>query len=190
VAAPRFAGLRSSRSASLDDVLDVLRAGRTFDLSDGTGADHGLLDHSLQTAELLRSSHPDDLALQVAGLVHDIGHMLPPHRDDAHADVAAVFVRPVFGDRIAELVRLHVPAKRYLVTTDPDYRAGLHRGSVISLGQQGGDMSCPEITAFEAEPLFGDATALRRADEAGKVPGLDVPGLETWLATLQSQQLR
>jgi predicted HD phosphohydrolase len=51
-------------------------------------------------------------------------------------------------------------------------------------------MSCPEITAFEAEPLFGDATALRRADEAGKVPGLDVPGLETWLATLQSQQLR
>ncbi len=41
--------------------------------------------------------------------------------DVVHGEVAADFVRPVLGERSAELIRLHVPAKRYLVVVDDSY---------------------------------------------------------------------
>jgi len=179
-----------SPAASLDDVVDVLRAGTAFDLTGASGPHHDLLDHSLQTAHVLRRSHPADIELQVAGLVHDIGHTLPPRRDEVHAEVAAAFVRPVLGPRVARLVGLHVAAKRYLVTTHPDYRRALDEASITSLEVQGGEMSSPEVREFESDALRADALALRRADDAGKIPGLAVPGLGMWLATLRSQDFR
>lgn len=175
---------RPAGQTSLDNLVNVLRTATARDLTVVPGPRHDLLDHSLQTAEVLRRSHPDDQELQLAGLVHDIGHMMPPYRDEFHADVAANFIRPILGERIADLVRLHVPAKRYLVTTDPDYRMELDGGSTTSLEHQGGDMSPEEVSEFESEPLSADAVTLRRADEAGKVPGLTVPGLDTWIAPL------
>jgi predicted HD phosphohydrolase len=177
-------------ASSLDDVVDVLKAAPGYDLTEGDGIHHDLLDHSLQTAAVLRTSYPEDLELQLAGLVHDIGHILWPRLDEVHASVAAAFVRPVMGERIAELVRLHVPAKRYLVTTEPEYGAALDRGSIVSMERQGGAMTGPEIRDFEAEPLCADAVVLRRADEAGKVPGRSVPGLESWLAPLLTYEYR
>jgi predicted HD phosphohydrolase len=175
---------------SLDKIVDILRSSTAFDLTVESGAPHDLLEHSLQTAEILRRSHPHDVELQIAGLVHDIGHMLPPFRDETHATVAATFVRPILGEKVAELVRLHVPAKRYLVTTDPFYREGLDGGSTVSLERQGGDMSSDEVRDFESEPLCATAIVLRRADEAGKVPGLAVPGLDTWVTALRSHNLQ
>jgi predicted HD phosphohydrolase len=186
-------------ATSVDDIRDILRASTAFDLTmplTGTPAGmpgpatprHDLLDHSLQTAEILRASHSDDIELQLAGLVHDLGHILPPRRDEVHGEVAATFVRPVLGERIADLVRLHVPAKRYLVTTDPHYRGLLDEGSIISLQRQGGDMTPDEILDFESETFFAEAVVLRQADEGGKVPGLAVPGLDSWLGPLQSAQ--
>lgn len=172
-------------AASVDDILAVLATGTSFDLTDTPGPRHDLLDHSLQTAAVLRTTCPDDIEMQIAGLVHDIGHVLPPYRDEVHADVAAAFVEPVLGERIADLVRLHVPAKRYLVTTDTAYRDGLKEDSIISLGRQGGDMSAQELAAFVGQPRAQEALVLRRADEAGKVPGRPVPGLDSWAATLR-----
>jgi len=99
-------------------------------------------------------------------------------------------VRPVLGPRIAGLVLLHVPAKRYLVTTDPRYHHELDQGSIISLERQGGVLSADEVSDFENEPLAADAVVLRRADEGGKVPGLAVPDLATWLAPLRSHNFR
>jgi predicted HD phosphohydrolase len=176
----------SEKAASVDDIVQVLRAGTAYDLSGGSGPHHDLLDHSLQTAQVLAELCPEDVELQLAGLVHDIGHILPPRRDEVHGTVAAVFVAPVLGDRIAALVRLHVPAKRYLVTTDSHYEDELERDSIISLERQGGPMSPAEVEDFESEPLYADALVLRRADEAGKIPGRPVPGLETWLPALQA----
>jgi predicted HD phosphohydrolase len=170
----------------VDDIVQVLRTGTAYDLTGGSGPHHDLLDHSLQTAQVLAELCPEDVELQLAGLVHDIGHVLPPRQDEVHGAVAAVFVGPVLGDRIADLVRLHVPAKRYLVTTDADYEAELDRGSVISLERQGGRMSPAEVADFECEPLYADALVLRRADEAGKIPGRPVPGLDTWLPALRA----
>jgi predicted HD phosphohydrolase len=180
--------LRTSQTViatSLDEVLDVLRYSATFDLTLDPAEHHDLLDHGLQTAAILREERPGDVELQIAGLVHDIGHVLPPFDDAVHGDVAAAFVRPVLGDRVAELVRLHVPAKRYLTTTEPDYRGVLNWGSTLSLEHQGGEMRPEEVRAFEDLSLSDDAIALRRADERAKVAGLRVVGLEGWTEALQ-----
>ncbi|MFJ5969550.1 hypothetical protein [Streptomyces sp. NPDC093060] len=46
-------------------------------------------------------------------------------------------------------------------------------------------MTPPEATAFEADPDFSAAIALRRADDAGKVVGLRVAALESWRPVVQ-----
>jgi predicted HD phosphohydrolase len=180
--------LRTPQAAtahSLDDVLDVLRDSASFDMTLDPAAHHDLLDHGLQTAAILREEWPEDTELQIAGLVHDIGHVLPPFDDAVHGEVAAAFVRPVLGDRVADLVRLHVPAKRYLTTTEPTYREVLNWGSTLSLENQGGEMRPDEVREFEDLALSDDAVMLRRADERAKVAGLRVVGLEGWMEALE-----
>jgi predicted HD phosphohydrolase len=141
------------------------------------------LDHALQCASELAGSHPYDFELQLAGLFHDIGHRFGP--DDAHGRLGAECVRPALGDRVAQLVELHVPAKRYLVTTDPSYRWHLSDVSVRTLTVQGGALSGDELAKFASSPHCADALALRRADDAAKVPGRQVPPLEHWARRLQ-----
>jgi predicted HD phosphohydrolase len=140
------------------------------------------LDHGLQCAALLLALRPEDEALQLAGLVHDLGHRFGP--DAEHGRRGAEFVRPVLGDRVADLVDAHVPAKRFLVATEPGYRAALSDDSTRTLVVQGNAMTPDEVERFRSHPSFDDALELRRADEAAKVPGRRVPGLDHWIDAL------
>ena len=63
---------------TVGDIVDALHASTELDMTVDPSAHHDLLDHGLQTAAVLRTSRPDDAELQVAGLVHDLGHILPP----------------------------------------------------------------------------------------------------------------
>ena len=139
------------------------------------------LDHALQTAAVLRAHAPDDMELAVAGLVHDIGHLLDGVGDADHADAGANAVQGALGERVAELVRLHVLAKRYLVARQDAYGGTLAADSVASLARQGGPMSAADQAEFERLPHAQDALSLRRADESGKVDGLAVVGLTDWM---------
>ena len=47
-------------------------------------------------------------------------------------------------------------------------------------------MSAEECLRFEAEPAFEWAVALRRWDDAAKVPGLVVPGLDHYRKYLRT----
>jgi predicted HD phosphohydrolase len=131
-------------------------------------------------------------SLVAAALLHDIGHVLyeedeqPALRgvDDRHEEIGAGHLLPAFGPAVAEPVRLHVPAKRYLCATDPGYFGCLSPGSVRSLALQGGPFTPGEATEFQALPFAGDAIRIRRWDEAAKVPGLETPPLEHYRATL------
>ncbi len=148
-----------------------------WDQPDRSGDPVDVLDHDRQCAELLRRDHPGDEELQVAGLVHDIGHTLVPGDDAGHGAAA---VRELLGERVARLVELHVVAKRYLAATDSVHAASLSASSRRTLVAQGGPMSAEEAAAFEADPDFTSAVTLRRADDAGKVVGLAVRPLESW----------
>ncbi|MFJ9899633.1 metal-dependent phosphohydrolase [Streptomyces sp. NPDC091280] len=168
---------------SVEELMDLLYACRgAWDTPDRSGDPVDLHDHALQTAALLRRSRPADKELQIAGLVHDIGHLLRPGDDAGHADHAADAVHALLGVRVARLVALHVPAKRYLATAAPDH--DLSARSTLTLRAQGGPMSRAEAAAFERDPLADDAITLRQADDAAKVVGLDAGVLEDWRTVL------
>lgn len=145
-----------------------------------------LLEHALQCAAILARRRPADLELQAAGLLHDVGHTLVPGDPAGHGDHAAAHLRPLLGDRVADLVALHVPAKRWLVAADPGYGRRLSGRSVETLGAQGGAMAPGEAAAFAAHPHHGDAVVLRRADEAAKVAGRAAGDPGRWRPVLEA----
>ena len=145
------------------------------------------LDHGLQSASGLAGVRPRDRELQLAGLVHDIGHRYGP--DDQHGVLGAEHVRGLLGDRVAGLVEAHVPAKRYLVTTDAEYRSRLSAESTRTLGVQGGTLAPDEVSSFLSSPHAADAIELRRADDAAKVPGRSVPPLAHWVPMLRDMAM-
>lgn len=144
------------------------------------------LDHGLQCAAILARTAPDDLELQVAGLLHDLAHPWDGPGQPRHATMGAAAVADLLGARVAELIRSHVPAKRYLVTVRPDYRAGLSPDSVMTLAAQGGPMDAGEVAAFERRPDVAAAVLLREADDGAKVPGATVPDLDHWEGVIRS----
>jgi predicted HD phosphohydrolase len=139
-----------------------------------------LLAHALQCGQRLREQAPDDVELQVSGLVHDIGTALVPDAPDRHARIGADAVRALLGSRVARLVAGHAEAKRYLVATDVSYRAALSARSIVTLAAQGGPLDQRAADAFGRGRDADALVMLRRADDAAKVPGAAVAGLDTW----------
>jgi [1-hydroxy-2-(trimethylamino)ethyl]phosphonate dioxygenase len=141
-------------------------------------------EHGLQAAHFARAAGAPP-ALVVAALLHDVGHLIgnaPDDlaewtRDDAHERLGGRWLAARFPAEVSEPVRLHVPAKRYLLATDPDYFAKLSSASVVTLKLQGGPMSPDEAARFEGEPFHRDAVLVRRCDDEGKVAGLATAAL-------------
>ena len=177
----------------IDEIMDVFsnRGGGLY-----LGEAVTQMEHALQAAQLAENEGAP--ASQVAAaLLHDIGHIvdLPEDGafedsddrvDDLHEDRGHRWLSAHFGPEVTDLVRLHVPAKRYLCAVDSDYFGKLSEASVKSLKVQGGPMSPDETRAFEAELFYKDAAAVRRWDDAAKVPGLTTPELHHFLPYLES----
>ncbi|MGH9677693.1 MAG: HD domain-containing protein, partial [Candidatus Acidiferrum sp.] len=106
--------------------------------------------------------------------------------DDRHEERGALWLQKHFGKRVAEPVRLHVPAKRYLCATEPDYWRSLSPTSHLSLRLQGGPFTPDEAKQFAASPFSADAITLRRWDETAKVPNLATPTLAHFLKHLEA----
>lgn len=146
-----------------------------------------LAAHMLQTAAAARAASADD-NLVAACLLHDIGHWLHDgstdpmkrHEDDRHEEAGARYLASYFAEPVTRPIAMHVAAKRYLCATEPEYFQKLSPGSVRTLELQGGPMNAEEVAAFEAIPDHENAVAIRRWDEYGKVPGLDVPGFDDY----------
>lgn len=149
------------------------------------------LEHALQAAHLAASSGAG-AELVAAALLHDVGHLLHGLGEDIaehdidgrHEEAGANWLHQHFGPAVTEPIRLHVPAKRYLCSAESGYLAGLSPASVKSLQLQGGPMSREEQHQFEQHPFYREAVELRRWDDAAKVPGWQVPGLEAYRETL------
>lgn len=175
-------------AASVDEVLGLYERWGT-ELYD---EEIRQLDHALQTAALARAAGADG-PLVAAALLHDVGHLLDladgaGHRerttDLRHEARGSAWLAGLFGPAVTAPIALHVRAKRYLVATDPAYAAVLSPGSTASLARQGGPLDGGEAAAFERNPGWQDAVALRRWDDHAKVDGLDVPDLGAYRSLL------
>jgi phosphonate degradation associated HDIG domain protein len=163
--------------------LLTLKAGGQYGLSDINQR-----QHALQAAWLAEKMGCPDSVI-VAGLLHDVGHLVhdlgdnPAEDgvDDLHEQRGYDFLRVWFAPEVTEPVRLHVAAKRYLCATEADYFAKLSKDSVLSLSLQGGPMSADEVAAFEAVPQSAAAVQLRRFDEQAKVRDLETPPVAHFL---------
>jgi predicted HD phosphohydrolase len=146
------------------------------------------LTHALQAAEFARLAGCSD-SLVVACLLHDIGHFLsdltgtPSARgvNDQHEYRAAHTLRAYLPKSVIDPIRLHVKAKRYLVS-DLNYLANLSEDSKRSLMLQGGHMSPAERSAFELEEFHQDALQLRRFDDLAKDPHFKTQRWESYWA--------
>ena len=162
---------------SVEDIVDLLESRGD---SQYGGEAVTQLEHALQAATLAEREKAS-AALIAAALLHDIGHLLhnlPDHApddgvDDHHETSAGNFLRKYFPPAVAEPVRLHVAAKRYLCAIEPGYLEQLSHPSIVSLKLQGGPMSIDEIAAFKSLPFAEDAVRLRKWDDEAKIPDFE-----------------
>lgn len=156
-----------------------------------------LEQHSLQAARLAeRDAAPP--ALVAAALLHDLGHLLSKERrgtgegqlrDDRHEYIAAGYLERLFGPAVAEPIRLHVDAKRFLCSVEQGYREALSPASVRSLALQGGVLGSDDVAKFPARPFAGDAIKLRRWDDLAKDPTVKTKPLSSYAQLLRSLAL-
>lgn len=171
-------------------ILDLLRSkgGIAYD---GEGISQ--IAHAWQCGQLARAAGASQ-ALQLASWLHDLGHLLTDLSgsptvqgiDDRHEHSAARMLDAIWGPAVAEPVRLHVQAKRYLVAAHPEYRAQLSPDSVRSLALQGGPMSLEECVRFQASRYALDAQQLRAWDDRGKRPDWFASDLQQALDELRA----
>jgi [1-hydroxy-2-(trimethylamino)ethyl]phosphonate dioxygenase len=157
------------------------------------GESVSVTEHALQAAHFARAAGAPP-ALIVAALLHDVGHLIEDLPDDIadwttdarHEEIGGRWLAQRFSPQVSEPVRLHVPAKRYLLATDPRYFSSLSSASVITLKLQGGPMCALEVSRFEGESFHQDAVSVRRWDDRGKVPGLATSSLRDYRALIES----
>ncbi|MCD0462732.1 HD domain-containing protein [Roseiconus lacunae] len=183
--------------AIVDQIVEVFatRGAESYGSEDVTQ-----LEHAMQCGDLARSSKATD-ELVVAAVLHDIGHLLldtplptadASDYDDSHETIGYQFLEQNFGAAVADPVRLHVAAKRYLCTTRPSYEQQLSPTSYKSYLDQGGKMSKDELAAFESEPHCEAALVLRSWDDSAKNMDAKMPTIEDFkpyfFAVLQQQR--
>ena len=154
-----------------------------------------MAEHMLQAAHFAARDGANE-TLIVAALLHDVGHFTNEFGDDyieqgvdnLHEDAGCAVLSPFFSEAITEPIRLHVAAKKYLCATDPAYYDALSEASKRTLELQGGAMNDAEKREFESNPHFEPAVRMRRWDDAGKVPGMQVAGLEHYIDMISHAQ--
>ena len=143
------------------------------------GEDVSQTEHGLQAAQLAQAEG-SGRTLIASALLHDIGHVYRTQQRGLTVFSDYSFRHEVLGFRkireflpksVSEVVRLHVPAKRYLCAIEPDYQDRLSVASVNSLERQGGAFTEEEAAEFLDQPFAEDAIQVRRWDDQAKTPG-------------------
>jgi phosphonate degradation associated HDIG domain protein len=183
----------------LESLIDNLQ--ELFDTQGGElygGEQVTQLQHALQAAQLAEQQNRPSPEI-IAALLHDVGHLLHDLGDDCadrgiddiHERAGADWLADVAGfvPAITEPVRLHVPAKRFLCTVDPNYHSQLSDASQLSLSLQGGAFTADEVAAFRETPYSESAVRLRGWDDLAKQPGLTTLDLQHFLALIDHSHL-
>ncbi|MFN7733813.1 MAG: HD domain-containing protein [Pirellula sp.] len=152
------------------------------------------LQHALQCAMLAKRQGAES-TLVAAALLHDIGHLFNDQHSyewhshatsDMHEETAYCWLKEHFGPAVADPIRLHVLAKRYLCTIEPEYIHALSPAAQRCYFDLGGPMSRAELDDFRDEPFAFEAVQLRRWDDLAVQPGVVTWTLEEFLPLLES----
>jgi len=151
-----------------------------------------MAEHMLQGAHLAEQGGESEDII-TAALLHDIGHFtsefgtfsMNDTQDKYHEEAGAEVLAGFFPSVVTDCVRFHVAAKRYLRAVDPGYLDKLSEASIHSLRLQGGPMSDEEVVEFERNPNLADIVKVRRLDDAGKVPGMEMPDFSHYAPMVQ-----
>ena len=132
--------------------------------------------HMRQCAMLLKEITSDP-ELIVAGLLHDIGHLLQSTESMGNLGIMnhetlgkEYLLSRGFTKKVSELVGNHVNSKRYLVSKNKYYYYSLSSASQQTLEYQGGPMDIDEMNEFERSIYFNDSLTLRYCDDRAKDP--------------------
>lgn len=168
---------------TIETILELLRSSEKLDY---IGEPVSQLTHALQCGFFAERAGARDEEI-LAALLHDVGHYCGPGTASEmggygvrhHETVGADYLKRLgFSEEVAELIKGHVEAKRYLVWKNLSYGARLSEASARTLEYQGGPMTDGEAKSFEKDPYFSAKLRVRHFDEQAKAMDLDVPDIE------------
>ncbi len=158
-------------------VEEIFELYAQYGAADYIGEPVSQIEHMSQAAQLAIASQADEEVI-LAAFFHDIGHICLAHQSPeqmdgfgivSHEKIGADYLSSKgFSERITQLVKNHVQAKRYLTCKNPSYYAQLSEASKQTLVHQGGRMTEEEAQAFEKDPLFEWSIQMRKWDEEAK----------------------
>jgi len=163
----------NSAQETVQEIMSILQSGADKDY---IGENISQLHHALQCAQRAKDAHADQETI-IAALLHDIGHSVGENTAESmqgygtmhHEKIGAQYVlEHGFSCKVAELIKGHVDAKRYLTYADKEYYRKLSDASKETLKMQGGQMTPAEAYAFEQDPLFEQKILMRTWDEQAK----------------------
>lgn len=142
--------------------------------------------HGVQTSLKIKE-FGGDKNMQLAGLIHDIGHLIMKPIDpcmgvdDKHEYKAFKWLKyHYFPNEICYPILNHVDSKRYLCSTEWGYYESLSKASKMSFNLQGGFMTNEEKWKFEDNKYFVQSLLLRKADDEAKNIGIEnIPKFDT-----------
>jgi predicted HD phosphohydrolase len=151
-------------------------------------------EHAVQAMQFAIDEN-QDTEMQIAGFLHDIGHMLQDieakemdiyGRIDHEQAAANWLAERGFSSKIQTVIENHVAAKKYLCFRDSEYYGKLSDASKKTLEFQGGMMGEKEALAFEVSPYFKESIMLRRWDDQAKIPDSKPIELENALLIIRN----
>jgi len=171
----------------IDKVNKVFSLYERFGDDDYIGEPVSQLEHMSQAAALAQAEGYDDEVI-LAAFFHDIGHLCAEDGEAEsmdgmgnvdHEKLGADYLLSLgFSERLAELVKSHVVAKRYLTYKRPEYYNKLSDASKATLEFQGGVMTAEEAAIFEMSPDAKLTIKLRLWDDAAKEMNTPVDNLD------------
>jgi phosphonate degradation associated HDIG domain protein len=177
------------RRQAEETVNEIFELYTNYGNADYIGEPVSQLEHMCQAAELAEEEGYEEEII-LAAFFHDIGHLcehiMPVEQMGSygvadHEGLGGNYLREKgFSIDMAQLVKSHVAAKRYLTFKYPDYNEKLSPASRITLEKQGGVMSEKEAALFESEPLHQLYIKIREWDDKAKMMNRPLPSLEKY----------
>ena len=171
---------------TIDEVFSLYEK---YGAADYIGEPVSQIEHMCQSAQLAEAEGYDDEVI-LAAFFHDIGHLYEHIADvrsmqgygvEDHEELGYAYLKEKgFSEKIARLVKSHVPAKRYLTYKYPDYYNRLSQASKVTLEKQGGKMNTDEAAKFEGDELFELFILIRKWDDLAKEKDVPLPSLQKY----------